>query len=63
LKAERKGNHAMSSKDFELIARTLASLDSDTSRADVASAFARALRSTNPRFDASRFITAASKES
>ena len=56
----------MTKKDFELIAKTIRSLDLRTptcSSTDyhlrvVARAFAKALHSTNPRFDELRFIEA-----
>lgn len=57
----------MTKKDFELIAKTIRSLDlrtppgcsgRDYHRKFVARGFAKALRSTNPRFDELRFIEA-----
>mgnify|MGYP003668352629 CR=1 FL=1 len=51
----------MTRKDFELIAavvaNTLATV-SDNSRQCLALDFANALKSTNPRFNVSRFVTA-----
>jgi hypothetical protein len=50
----------MTRKDFELIARTIAHLIlREDLKHGVAVAFARELRITNPRFDADRFIAAA----
>ena len=46
----------MTKKDFELIAYTIRSLRKG--RKEAARAFAKALHSTNPRFDELRFIEA-----
>jgi hypothetical protein len=56
----------MTKKDFELIAKTIRSLDlrtpscpsTDYHMRTVARAFAKELRSANPRFDELRFIEA-----
>ena len=49
----------MSRKDFQLIARTIASLDLDVAtRRTVATAFASTLAGTNGRFDRERFVAA-----
>lgn len=50
----------MSRKDFELIASVIRALViSDSDKAHIASAFARALATTNERFDSERFVLAA----
>jgi hypothetical protein len=49
----------MTSKDFRLIARTIASLPDNASKAAIIDYFTVALRQTNPAFDASRFAAAA----
>lgn len=54
----------MTKKDFELIAKTIRlgvrpHDPHDSARADLALKFSAALRATNPRFDASTFLTQA----
>jgi hypothetical protein len=53
----------MTRKDFQLIAATIAGLEvgAETKRY-VARSFAEALRSTNPNFNADRFVTACTPE-
>lgn len=50
----------MSRKDFELIASTIHDMDdiNETIRQHIAETFAHRLASTNPNFNASRFIDA-----
>lgn len=53
----------MTRKDFVLIADVIANLDEDKlNREEIAQAFMTRLRSTNPQFNAERFIAAATKE-
>jgi hypothetical protein len=50
----------MSRKDFVLIAETIRFMDVDAAtRLVIAREFAESLKRTNPRFDADRFVTAA----
>jgi hypothetical protein len=52
----------MSRKDFELLARVIASLDR-AYRARVALAFVQTLANTSPRFDGDRFLKACGVQS
>ena len=52
----------MTKKDYELIARVVANAPIGAGgRATLATDFAAALRSANPRFDANRFVAACTK--
>ena len=53
----------MTRKDFLLIAELIEALGPTCYRARVAEAFALRLRSTNPRFDAARFLVACGVDS
>jgi hypothetical protein len=63
-RTDRKGKATMTRKDFVLIARTIAESPtlSNVQREELALDFARELCSTNPNFDADRFVRAATGE-
>lgn len=62
MKPNRKDLHKkppkLAHRHFAFIASVIADLEAISTPADVASAFSRACRSTNPKFDGGRFIAA-----
>ena len=52
----------MTRKDFELIARVVQAIDDKDTRNATALNFANELKSVNPRFNATRFVSACTEE-